>query len=76
MKISVKAKPGSKRGDTVIALADGSYEVHIKAKPVDGKANDAIIKLLAKHFGLRQNQVKVVLGSTSRLKVIEIEKPA
>lgn len=55
---------------------DGSYEVHLKEKPIDGKANEALIKVLAKHFGIRQQDVRIKTGTSSRNKIVEIEKPA
>jgi uncharacterized protein YggU (UPF0235/DUF167 family) len=76
MRITVRAKPGSKRGNLVIPLADGSYEVHLKERPVDGKANGSLLKVIAEHFGVKAGSVTMVMGSTSRIKVLEIEKPA
>jgi uncharacterized protein (TIGR00251 family) len=76
VRITVKAKPGSKKGNLVIENADGSYEVHIKERPVDGKANTALIKILAEHFDLTQRQISIITGSGSRQKIVEIEKPA
>ena len=76
MRINVKEKPGSKRGNLVTEMPDGSFEVHLKEKPVDGKANDALIRVLADHFGLRQRDVLIVTGASARIKIVEIEKPA
>lgn len=60
----------------MVEHSEGSFEVHLKQKPVDGKANEALIKVLAKHFGVRQNDVEIVSGFTSRVKIVEIKKPA
>lgn len=76
MRITVKAKPGSKRGNLVVLLEDGSYEVHLKERPVDGKANQALLKVIAEHFGVSRRSVSLVTGSTARTKILEIEKPA
>ena len=76
MRITVKAKPGSKRGNQVVLLDDGSYEVHLKERPVDGKANQALLKVIAEHFGVSRKAVSLVTGSTARTKILEIEKPA
>lgn len=70
MKIQVKVKPGSKnegvtqKGDTFI--------VTTKEPPKEGRANRQVIKLLAKHFKVPQNQVKLVSGFKQRDKVIDI----
>ena len=76
MRINVKAKPGSKRGNLVTQMQDGSFEVHLREKPVDGKANEALIRVLAEHFGVRQRDVSILTGASARLKIVEIEKPA
>ena len=76
MRINIKAKPGSKRGNLVIEMPDGSLEVHLKEKPVDGKANEALVKVLAEHFDVRQRDIRIVSGASARMKIIEIEKPA
>ena len=76
MRITVKAKPGSKKGDLVSAISETEYEVHLKQKPLEGKANEALIKLLANHFSVRQRDVRIVSGLTARIKIVEIENPA
>ena len=71
MKIDVNVKPGSKT-DSIEKVGD-ELVVRVKARAVDGKANEAVVKLLAKHFGVRQSQVTVLRGQKSRQKVVEIE---
>lgn len=74
MKIQVRVKPGSKRGDLVVK-AEPYLDVFLRAKPVDGKANDALITLLAKHYGVSRDQVRIISGATARLKLVEIGGP-
>jgi hypothetical protein len=57
-------------------MPDGSFEVHLREKPVDGKANEALIRVLAEHFGVRHRDVSILTGASARLKIVEIEKPA
>ena len=71
--LMVKVKPGS-REDALLQLADGSWEARVKAPPVDGKANAALIALVAAHFGLRKAQVSIRSGAGSRLKRIQLEE--
>ncbi len=47
-------------------------KVYTTMVPADGKANESVIKLLAKHFGIAKSKIKLVRGETSRDKVIEI----
>jgi uncharacterized protein (TIGR00251 family) len=70
--IAVKVKPGS-RVDELVALDDGSYEARVKAPPVDGKANAALIALVAAHFGVRKAQVIIKSGASGRRKLVRIE---
>ena len=47
-------------------------EIGIMEKPVNGKANVAIIKQIAKHFGLSKSCVRIVTGTKSKDKIVEI----
>ena len=47
--------------------------ISIKATPEDGKANVAIIKMLANEWSLRQNQLEIVKGATSSIKVLVVK---
>jgi uncharacterized protein len=69
--LRVKVKPNA-RVEQLVALEDGSWEARVKAPPVDGKANAALIALVAAHFGVRKAQVIVKSGASSRLKLIQI----
>ncbi len=71
MTITVRVKPGAK-ADTLEPGPDGSLLVQVKAPPVDGKANEAVVALLAKHFGVKRNAVSLKRGASSRNKVFEI----
>ena len=71
MKIIVKAKPGAYE-DRVEKIDDSNYVVFVKAPPVQGKANAAIIKLLADYFGVKPYMVEIISGAMSKIKVIEI----
>ena len=46
--------------------------MNVKEPPREGKANKAVIKVLAQHFGVPQNKVKILSGFKSKIKVIEI----
>ena len=74
MKISVLLKPNSRHREEVVADDDGSLTVYTKAPAIEGRANLAAVKLLAKHFGVASSKVKLVRGATSKYKVFEIDK--
>lgn len=71
MKVIIKAKPGAKHDD-IEKIDEMNYVVSVIAPPVDGKANAAIIKMLAKHFDVSQSLVEIISGHFSRTKVLEI----
>lgn len=71
MRISVKVKAGSSR-EKVEKTGEGSYSVWVRAKPADGKANEAVIKALAEYFHTARSNVILVKGHTSKLKLFEL----
>jgi hypothetical protein len=70
MKIQVKVKPGSKTEE--LSREGDSFIVKVKEPPREGKANQAVIRLLAEHFGVPQSRVRILSGFRSRNKVIEV----
>jgi len=71
MKIIIKAKPGA-REDKIEKIDQHNYVVHVKALPIEGRANAAIIKLLAEYFDVSPSLVEIVSGFMARVKVVEI----
>jgi uncharacterized protein (TIGR00251 family) len=70
MKIQVKVKPNSRTEE--ISQEGDSFIVSVKEPPREGKANLAVIKLLAGHFGVPKSQVRILSGFGSRSKVVEV----
>ena len=69
-KISVNLKPGSSQ-EKITQTGDDEYTVYLRAKPHDGEANAALIKLLSKHFNVPKTTIKITRGLKSRTKTIE-----
>ena len=67
---NIRVTPHAKQNKVV--EADGVLRVYTTVAPENGRANDAVIKALAKHFGVAKSQIKIVRGVTARDKVIEI----
>lgn len=63
---------GEWRGPETLFGADIRLAVKVTAPPEKGKANAALVKLLAKHFGVAKSAVTIVSGETGRLKVVEV----
>ncbi len=70
MKIQVNVKPNSRTEE--LGREGDSFLVKVKEPPKEGKANRAVIKLLAQHFGVPQSQVRILSGFRSRNKVVEV----
>lgn len=76
MKISAHLKPNSRHREEVVANDDGSLTVYTKAPAIEGRANMAAAKLLAKHFSVAPSKVKLLRGAASKYKVFEIDEAA
>ena len=74
MKITITIKPGSKHREEVVVNDDGSLTVYTKQPAVEGKANEAAIRLVAKHFGVSKTQVAILRGHTARHKTFQVER--
>jgi uncharacterized protein len=48
------------------------FAIYVTAIPENGKANDAMLKLLSKHLGIAKSRLAVIKGATSRDKLVEI----
>jgi hypothetical protein len=73
LRIQVKVKPRSKTGDVTREMDGDVYVVRVKEPPVEGRANRAVLKLLAKHLGVPESRLSIVSGLTSKNKVIEVK---
>ncbi len=71
MIYEVMVKPNSKKGPLVIAN-NNQLTIYLREKPVDGEANAALIKLLAKHFQVSKGAIRIKTGARGRKKLIEI----
>jgi uncharacterized protein len=72
VRIEVVVKPG-KRVNQVVETAAG-LSVNLRAVPENGKANAALICVLADHFKVPKHAVTIASGQTSRRKLVEIAK--
>jgi hypothetical protein len=70
--LRVKVKPNA-RANMLVAQDDGTWLAEVKAAPVDGKANAALIALVARHFARRKSQVTVKHGATGRMKLVCVD---
>lgn len=71
--LNIRVQPGASRNEIVEMSEDGILRIRVTAPPVDGKANAAVIKLLAKHLRVPSRALSIVRGMSSRSKVVEVD---
>jgi hypothetical protein len=69
--LKVYLQPKSSRNEIVGPYQDG-MKVRVTAAPIEGRANDALLRLLAKEFGVTPSSIEIVRGHRSREKIIRI----
>lgn len=72
MELRVRVTARASR-DELAGLRDGVLHVRVSAPPVEGKANQAVCKLIARALGVGKTSVSVVKGERSREKVVRID---
>jgi uncharacterized protein (TIGR00251 family) len=70
--LAVRITPRASNNKIVDILSDGTVKIHLTAPPVEGKANAALIKFLAKVLDVSPNQLEVVAGAGGRDKLISV----
>ncbi len=72
MTFAVHVRPGGRR-DALEGDHGGALAVRVSAPPADGRANEAVCRLIATAFGVTRSDVAIVAGRTSRHKRVHIE---
>jgi len=70
-RISVQVKTQARK-ENIIKISQQEYQISVHAAPISGKANQALVDLLAKHFSVPKSSVKLLRGQSSRKKLFEI----
>ncbi|MEO5857658.1 MAG: DUF167 domain-containing protein [Pyrinomonadaceae bacterium] len=68
---TVRVGPRASKNEIVGEL-EGSLKIRISAPPVDGAANEEVVKVLAKAFGVAKSNVTIVSGETSKTKRVSV----
>jgi len=69
--LQVKVKPRA-RDSSLARAADGTWVARLKSPPVDGKANEELVALIAEHFGVRRAAVVIKAGASGRMKLVQV----
>src|SRR2546426_1733508 len=72
MRIKVKPKA---RNSELVQIPDGTWLAKVKSPPVDGKANEELVALVAEHFRCRKAAVSIKSGAAGRMKLVKVEAP-
>ena len=73
MHLKVKVLPRSPHSAIAGTMADGTVKVRLAAVPEGGKANRELCAVLARHYGVRPDQVEIVSGATATRKLVRID---
>jgi uncharacterized protein (TIGR00251 family) len=72
LTLQIKVKPRA-RVSELAQGADGTWSAKLKAPPVDGKANEELVALVARHFGCPKAAVSIKSGASGRMKLVQVQ---
>ena len=70
--LKIKVRPSAAKTENAGILADGTIKINLKAQPEKGKANEELVKFLARAFKIDKNNVKIIKGAGSRNKLVKL----
>jgi uncharacterized protein (TIGR00251 family) len=73
MTLRIKVKPNA-RASSFVQEADGTWLARLKSPPVDGKANEELIELVAQHFHCAKSAVVIKSGASGRMKLLTVQQ--
>jgi len=71
LRWTVTVTPNARKDS--VEPVDGGFRLHVRARALDGKANQAVISLLAKELKVKKSAIRIVRGAKGRAKVVEVE---
>jgi len=72
LTIDIRVVPRASKSE-VVGWHDGALKLRIAAPPVDGAANDEVVRTLAKYFGVAKRSIEIIGGMTSKQKRVRID---
>lgn len=69
--LSIRIQPRSSKNE-IVTMESGALKIRLTAPPVDGAANEALVKFLAQTLSIPKSHVEIVSGHTSREKIVRI----
>jgi uncharacterized protein len=71
--LQIKVKPRA-RDSELVQVPDGTWLASLQSPPVDGKANEELVALVARHFKCRRADVSIKSGASGRLKWVKVKR--
>ncbi len=71
-RLRVHVTPGA-REEQIVGWHGGSLRIKVRARPQKGRANQAVLRLLASRLGVAPANISIVHGAASRDKLLEVE---
>lgn len=72
-EVNARVKPGSKKGPLVQTSLTGELLVYVREPAVEGRANKAVVELLAKYFEVPKSHIQIISGHKSKQKRFKIQ---
>ncbi len=73
MRLTITVKPRSSKTG-IKKISETEYQVRLTASPVDGEANEQLIKILSEYFDIAKSSIVILKGKTGKKKIVEISK--
>ena len=70
--VTVHVTPKARKSEITGILPDGTLRIRLAAPPVEGSANKALVELLAKVLGVRENALEILAGEKGRDKIVSV----
>ncbi len=71
MRLTITVKPRSSKNE-VMKISDTEYQIRLTASPVDGEANEQLIKILSEYFSVAKSNISLLKGKTGKKKIVEV----
>jgi uncharacterized protein len=72
IRLNIQVMPNARRSE-VVGVFDGHLKIRLQAQPIEGKANDALIRYLADALHVPKSAIKITHGHTGKRKIVEID---
>jgi len=71
VKLTVKISPNAKKSE-IIGFDNSILKIKIQAPPIDGKANEELVRFLSKEWNISKSKIQILKGESSKIKVLEV----